>query len=92
MRVNLLFSRLLLTSLVSILPVGTIGSPSGIDETALKPARGAGFSIAEQQLIGDGQSHALYSTPQNLDKGLRCMLACHDREGGMADGWGTEES
>lgn len=33
-----------------------------------------------------------YSTPQNLDKGLRCMLVCRDREGGMADGWCAEES
>ena len=26
----------------------------------------------------------IYNTPQKLDRGIRCMLACHNREGGMA--------
>ena len=32
---------------------------------------------------GEG-AYEIYNTPQKLDRGIRCMLACHNREGGMA--------
>jgi hypothetical protein len=54
------------------------------------------FTITINRAIGDAEidglieaavmvsSMLIYNTPQKLDRGIRCMLACHNREAGMA--------
>jgi fermentation-respiration switch protein FrsA (DUF1100 family) len=63
----------------------------GMWDDIVPASQGIGFSEkTKSKLIQVNGNHFLfykqenYNTPQKLDRGIRCMLACHNREGGMA--------